>query len=119
MENKLKKLSRRDLLKILIAQQKEIESLQTQLAQCQEALESKEIQIEHAGSLAEASFAINGVMEKAQAAADQYLLNLQMREIQMQQKEEELLHWCEEMKRCTKEECEKMIRQYQRQIKSE
>ena len=117
MENKLKKLNRRELLKILVAQQKVIESLNDQLQQCQEALNNKQIQIEKAGSLAEASLALNQVIEHAQQAADQYLLNLQTKEEEMKQKEAEVLAWCEDMKRCTKEECERMIRDYQQKMK--
>lgn len=117
MENKLKKLNRRELLKILVAQQKEIESLNDQLQQCQEALNNKQIQIEKAGSLAEASLALNQVIEHAQQAADQYLLNLQTKEEEMKQKEAEVLAWCEDMKRYTKEECERMIRDYQQKMK--
>lgn len=117
MDNKLKKLNRRELLKILVAQQKEIESLNDQLQQCQEALNNKQIQIEKAGSLAEASLALNQVIEHAQQAADQYLLNLQTKEEEMKQKEAEVLVWCEDMKRYTKEECERMIRDYQQKMK--
>lgn len=117
MDNKLKKLNRRELLKILVAQQKEIESLNDQLQQCQEALNNKQIQIEKAGSLAEASLALNQVIEHAQQAADQYLLNLQTKEEEMKQKEAEVLAWCEDMKRYTKEECERMIRDYQKKMK--
>ncbi|MEE0830630.1 MAG: hypothetical protein UIM26_04105 [Longicatena sp.] len=117
MDNKLKKLNRRELLKILVAQQKEIESLNDQLQQCQEALNNKQIQIEKAGSLAEASLALNQVIEHAQQAADQYLLNLQTKEEEMKQKEAEVLAWCEDMKRYTKEECERMIRDYQQKMK--
>ena len=111
MENKLKKLNRRELLKILVAQQKEIESLQEQLKQCQASLESKTIRIANVGSLADASFALNEVIEHAQKAADQYLLNIQMREedlnlmeedlnlreAELKQKEKDMLFWCEEM----------------------
>ena len=119
MENKLKKLNRRELLEILIAQQKEIESLQTQLQECQEALASKELKIQEAGSLADAALSLNNIFEDAQRAAEQYLFNFKVREERIKQKEIEVLQWCEDMKQVTKEECERMIREYQKKMKED
>ena len=51
----LKKLSRRELLEILVAQSREIERLQKELKAANELLENREITIKDAGSIAEAA----------------------------------------------------------------
>lgn len=72
----LKKLSRAELLEMLIAQSKEVESLKQQLQEANEKLADKQIIIENAGSIAEAALRLNGVFEAAQNAAVQYLENI-------------------------------------------
>ena len=77
MTNKeLKRLSRVDLLEMLIMQTQENENLKKQLAEMQEKLDSRDIAINNSGSIAEASLQLNGVFEAARAAADQYLENI-------------------------------------------
>ncbi len=76
-EKELKKLRREELLEMLIVQSKRAEELEQQLAQAQAQLESRGIALEEAGSIAEAAFRLNGVYEAAQAAAQQYLENIQ------------------------------------------
>jgi len=78
-DRELRKLGRRDLLEILIAQRKEIESLQQRLDEAEGKLKDRQIRIDRAGSLAEAVMELNGVLEAAQAAADQYLENIRIR----------------------------------------
>ncbi len=78
MTNKeLKKLSRAELLEMLIAQSKEMEVLKKQLKEANEMLEDRRIKIENSGSIAEAALKLNGVFEAAQKAAAQYLENIQ------------------------------------------
>lgn len=72
----LKKMSRRDLLEILVLQSKKIDSLEEELDKVNEQLSSKRISIEEVGSIAEASLKLNKVFETAQQAADQYLENI-------------------------------------------
>lgn len=72
----LRKLTRADLLEMLLEQSKELEETRAQLEAAQKALENRKIKIEHAGSLAEAALQLNGVFEAAQKAADQYLENI-------------------------------------------
>lgn len=80
MTNKeLKKLSRAELLEMLIAQSKEMEVLKKQLKEANEMLEDRRIKIENSGSIAEAALKLNGVFEAAQKAATQYLENIQRR----------------------------------------
>ena len=78
VEKELKKLSRRELLEILIIQTKRVERLESQLAEAQAALADRRIMLEKIGNLAEASLAINGVFEAAQKAAEQYLDNVEI-----------------------------------------
>ena len=66
-DNDVKKLSRKDLLEMLIDQSREIESLRAKLSEAEAALKKREIAIDKAGSIAEASLLLNGVFEAAQA----------------------------------------------------
>lgn len=86
-EKQLKKLSRAELLEILIQQAKRNDSLEAELAELktfyeekiseyEALLERKTIAIEESGSIAEASLKLSGIFEAAQQAADIYLENI-------------------------------------------
>lgn len=75
-DKELRKLNRRELLEILVSQQKEIDRLRSELHQAKEDLQDRRIAIEKAGSLAEASVAVTNLFEEAQKAADIYLQNV-------------------------------------------
>lgn len=75
-DRELRRLSRADLLELLLVQAKENERLRAQLAQAREQLEDRRIEIERAGSIAEASLRLSGIFQAAQLAADQYLENV-------------------------------------------
>lgn len=75
----LKKLSRAELLEILLRQQEKIEALETELQDAKKALEERQIRIDESGSLAEAALRISHVFEAAQQAADLYLENVKLR----------------------------------------
>ena len=75
-EKELRRLSRMDLLEMLLEQSKEVERLQQELAEARQQLEERRIMTEEAGSIAEAALRINRVFEAAQEAADQYLENI-------------------------------------------
>lgn len=79
-EKELKRLSRSELLEMLIAQMEENEKLKIDLETAREKAESRQIAIDRAGSIAEAALALNGVFDSAQAAAAQYLENIQQAE---------------------------------------
>lgn len=72
----LRKLKRAELLELLIEQGKENERLRGELEELKKRLEDKEILLDRAGTIAEAAFQMNGVLEAAEAAAQQYLDNL-------------------------------------------
>ena len=72
-ERELKKLSRADLLELLLNERRENERLRQQLEEAERKLEDRRIQLEQAGSIAEAALQLNGVFAAAEAAAEQYL----------------------------------------------
>lgn len=71
-DKELQKLSRRDLLCMLIEQSKELQALREEYNEARTALQDRTIRLEKAGSIAEASLQLNGVFEAAQAACRQY-----------------------------------------------
>ena len=75
-DKKLRKISKKELLEILLEQAKRIEELEMELSNTQKKLDSKIIDISSTGSLAEAVLKLNGIFEKAQETADQYLMNV-------------------------------------------
>lgn len=75
-EKELKKLSRKQLLELLLKQTENSEKLQLQLEEMKNELEKRIMMEKKAGSIAEAALQLNGIFETAQAAADQYLENI-------------------------------------------
>lgn len=75
-DKELKRLSRGELLEMLIQQSKELERLRKQLDAAQTALQNREIAITNAGSIAEAALQLNGVFTAAQDACQQYMENI-------------------------------------------
>ena len=75
-DKELKKLSRAELLELLLIQTKEVDRLQKELDETKAKLEDKTIKIDNAGSIAEAALKLNGVFEAAQKAAQQYIDNM-------------------------------------------
>ncbi len=72
----LKKLSRADLLELLLEERRENDRLRAVLRKACEKLADKKVRIDNAGSIAEAALRLNGVFEAAEAAASQYLDNV-------------------------------------------
>ncbi len=120
----LKRLTRTDLLEMLIEQSKQLKVLEERLAKAESALESREIHISEAGSIADAAIRIHGVFETAQSAADVYLENVEtlIREQERQQKqskadfevwrERERLkteRFCADTEAEVKQKCEQML----------
>lgn len=82
---KLRRLNRAELLELLLAESRETERLKQKLERAEVALTDRNIRIAESGNLANAVLSVNGIMEAAQAAAQQYLENIQ----RMQQETEE------------------------------
>lgn len=75
-DRELRRLSRAELLELLLKQSREVERLQGELEAMQLQLANRQIEIETAGSIAEAALRLNGVFQAAEAAAAQYLENV-------------------------------------------
>lgn len=75
-DKELRKLKRTDLLELLIEQSKEVEALKGRVAELEQELADRRIQIQESGSIAEAALKLNGVFEAAEAAAQEYLENV-------------------------------------------
>ncbi|MBR0136794.1 MAG: hypothetical protein IJM15_00060 [Erysipelotrichaceae bacterium] len=74
MEDKeLRRLKRMQLLEILYQQQKRIEELENENEYLHRELSSKQILLDKAGNIANASLVISEVFTRAQKAADMYL----------------------------------------------
>lgn len=78
-DKELRKLSRAQLLELLLVQSRELDRLRDELADAKEQLENRELTMERCGSIAEASLALTQIFENAQRAADQYLENVKQR----------------------------------------
>lgn len=64
-DNDLKKLNRTELLELLVEQSKRIYQLQAQLDEANRKLADRQLEIDKAGSIAEASLRLNGVFQAA------------------------------------------------------
>lgn len=102
MDKDLRKLSRTELLNLLLVQSKEIDNLNSKLEQLQNQVQQREIALNNAGNIAEAALQLNGIFEAAQAAADQYLENI-IRPINDTEKR------CNQMLEQTQQQCEELI----------
>ncbi len=87
-DQELRKLSRAELLELLLEEIQENQQLRMKLKHAYEKLADKTIRLEESGSIAEAALRLNSVFEAAQAAADQYVENVR-RLAQEQEHEEE------------------------------
>jgi hypothetical protein len=125
-DKELHKLSRKELLELMLEQSRQLDELREQLRQAQEQLTSRRLLLNKAGSIAEAALQVNRVFEAAQAAAEQYLENVQTlsgRQAEVcqqladesQKKAEALLREtqarCQTMEAQTRAKCEAMTRQ--------
>ena len=91
-DKELKRLSRSELLELLLIQTKETERLAKRLEKAEAMLSDRQLQMEKAGDIAHAVLEINGVMEAAQAAAQQYLDNVKRMDAEASQRAEKLMN---------------------------
>ena len=82
-EKELLKLKRSEMLEIMLAQSREIDTLRKELEETRAKLEDREIRMEKAGNIAEASMLLTKVFEEAQKAADLYVENMKRRNTQV------------------------------------
>lgn len=107
-DHDLRKLSRAQLLEMLLAQSKEVARLQEELQQAQLQLEDRRIRLSEAGNIAEAALQISGVFSAAQAAAEEYLASVSESVSATREN-------CRIMEAQTRQTCEQMIRDAQRE----
>ena len=98
---KQKRLKKAELLEMLISISEENEALKSEISELHKKMSEREIRIQKAGSIAEAALAINDVFKSAQAAADQYLNNIERLNANMEIESQILIQK-------TKEECLQM-----------
>lgn len=112
IERDLKKMSRTELLELLLEQSRQLEAAQQELEQTRQEQEIRRLELTDAGSIAEAALRINGVFEAAQAAADQYLENIRRfedeREALCSKAQEEGQQAAERILRETEQTCKTM-----------
>jgi len=75
----LSKLKKRELLEIMLAQGKEIDSLREKVAALETQLANREFEFSRIGSIAEASLAVTDIFKEAEKAAAIYLENIRRR----------------------------------------
>lgn len=109
-DRQLRKASRIDLLKLLLEQKKENETLRQQLAQIQEQLRQRQIAIDQSGTLAEAALKLSGIFDAAECACQYYTENIR----NLSGRQEEI---CRTMERETREKCDRMLEQAKQMAK--
>lgn len=73
----LRKLSRKDLLEILLEQTKRIEELEIELEKVKFELNERKVSLKNVGSLAEASLVLSDIFKAADETASIYIQNIQ------------------------------------------
>ena len=101
-DKELRRLSRTDLLELLLAQRRENEQLRCILDQTQAQLADRTIQIDKAGSIAEASLQLSGIFTAAQDSCQYYLDNIKL----LSERQSVV---CQQMEQETKEKCDRMV----------
>ena len=81
-DKELKRLSRRELLEMLILQTRKCEMLEKKLEDSRQLLEKKELSLRDTGDLATAVMQLCGVFDAAKEAEDQYRINVRLMEEQ-------------------------------------
>ena len=77
-QKELKKLTRTELLEMLLHQVEENEVLRRQIAELQSELDSRKLVMQQSGSMAEAALKLSGIFDQAQQAADDYVSNIRL-----------------------------------------
>lgn len=107
-DKELKKLHRRDLLELLIQQTEDNEKLQSRVDLMNAQLQSRNINLSKAGSIAEAVVQVNEVYQRADKIAEEYLQNVRL----LSERQEEA---CARMERECQEKCDVMVEDAEKQ----
>ena len=100
-DKELQKLSRTELLELLLVQSRELDKKNQELESLRAQLQTRQIALSQAGNIAEAALRLNGIFEAAQAAADQYLESVMSPVNDTQQQ-------CNQMLEQTQQQCQQM-----------
>ena len=103
-DRELQKLKRDELLQLLVEQSRELDALRRELEETKKQLADRELHMQEAGSIAEASMQLNGVFEAAQRAADQYLESIRYQSEHVEEK-------CAALEAATRLRCEQMVKE--------
>lgn len=90
-DKEFRKLKRGDLVAIIYEYQKQQEILIKENEELKEKLESKELKISNAGSIAEAVLEMNHLFETAQKTADDYVEQVKLSMSDAEKKAEEII----------------------------
>ena len=101
-EIEMRKLGRKELLDALADREDEIDRLRLRLVDVEKRLSDREIKIDRAGSIAEASLSLSGIFESAEKAAAQYLENIE----RLSSRQESV---CREMEEKSRAEAERIL----------
>ena len=74
-DRQLRKMSRKELLEMLVDREKTIMALEEEIEGLKSRLDDRTLRVEKAGTLAEAALELNRIFEDADAAARQYVEN--------------------------------------------
>lgn len=109
-DKELRKLNRAELLQLLLEQSRQNDELRAQLEQANTQLASRQMMLDNAGSIAEASLQLNQVFAAAQQAADEYLENIRnlsgRQEAVCAKREAESRSKCDQMLAETQQKCQ-------------
>ena len=103
-DRQLRKASRTDLLKYLLEEKKVNEAMRMQIQQMQTQLDSRQITMNQAGTLAEAALKLSGIFDAAESACQYYTENIRA----LSGRQEEI---CRKMEQETREKCDRMLEQ--------
>lgn len=114
-DKELRRLSRMELIQLLLEQTVENERLQKELEEAMEKLNDRRILLSNAGSIAEAAVQISGLMETAQRTADLYLENVKQEyQERIQGEYAALQRKMAKMEEQTKQQCTQMLQDAKR-----
>ncbi|MGM9976165.1 MAG: hypothetical protein ACI32G_04460 [Bulleidia sp.] len=77
-DNNLSRLTRKELLELLVKISEENDALHQRVQELEKKLSDRTISLSNAGSIAEAALKMNDVFEAAQKSADDYLYNVRI-----------------------------------------
>ena len=130
-EKLLKKLSKKELINKVIEQQEILEKQKMTIEEMEKEIQDRHIKLDKAGTIAEATVLLNGVIEATEKAAAQYLENIEKlsgdqervmkqqqaeHEKKMQELYNETKEKCDALQMKTERECAEKIADAERQV---